>query len=205
MPSPTPMYSERLLPAPRLDQPTEERREEHGSRSQCAPVDADGESHSAMEPARDDHRQQHGERGVPHRAHEQTVEEIELPELGDRADENRADGDQDRRADHERPRAVAVAEPAHRDRRGQPEQERERVGERDVAALPAEHRNERVDEHGEGRRVGPRGDAEHTRRDEDDPRVVKSGSCCSRHCSSAAATAARRRTPPCVSSPRKRV
>ena len=82
---------ERLLPAAGLDQPAEERREYHGPRSERGPVDAHRESHVPMEPARHDHRQQHAECRVPHRADEQSVEEIELPQFLDRPEQDRAD------------------------------------------------------------------------------------------------------------------
>jgi hypothetical protein len=126
----------------------------------------------AVEPAREDDGEEHGEGRVPHRADEEPVEDVELPELRDGPDKIRAHGDEERRPDHQRTRPVAVAQPAHDHDGGQSHDEGDGIGGRDVAARPAEELDQRLDEDAEGAVIGAARDSEHARREENDPGVM---------------------------------
>ena len=67
-----------------------------------------------------------------------------MPELRYGPEENRARGYQKGRPDHERPRPVAIAKPAHDDHGGHSGQKREGVGKGYVASFPSELRDKGI-------------------------------------------------------------
>ena len=161
-----------VIPAARFQQPAKQRREDHRPQPLPCPVDAQRDTHVAHKPARHDHRQQHAERRVTHGTHEKTIHHIEVPQLADGTEHDGAAADQQRRKYHYQPCANAVAQPAHQYHGRQAHQKRQRITERNIAALPAEFIDQRVDKYAERGLIGARDDVQHEGRSQHDPRVV---------------------------------